>query len=100
MVYKKPRHLIDESTNKIKKLILERGHIFISGEYSNRTAPLVVYCPFHNKKVETTFYNYERSITGLQCCGREQVSEKLLSIYRGNNSKDACSCTKETISGW
>lgn len=42
MVYKKPRHLIDESTNKIKKLILERGHIFISGEYSNRTAPLVV----------------------------------------------------------
>jgi hypothetical protein len=78
MSYKKPEHLVQESTERVKKLIDERGHVFTSGEYRNRTAPLVVYCPKHNEQVVTTFYNYERSRTGLKCCGKVQTSGKLM----------------------
>ena len=79
MGYSKPKHLIEQSTNKTKKVIQERGHIFISGEFHNRESVLVVFCPVHKETVTTTFHNYNRSRTGLLCCGRLQVSEKLQS---------------------
>lgn len=78
MGYKKPEKDIQESTGKVKKLIETRGHIFKSGEYRNRKSVLVVFCPRHNQEVSTTFHNYERSRTGLNCCGNAQSSEKLL----------------------
>ena len=68
---------MEQSTNETKIKIEERGHIFISGEFLNRGSALVVICPFHQKIETTTFHNYNRSRTGLLCCGREQVSEKL-----------------------
>jgi hypothetical protein len=77
MGYSKPKHLIKQSTNNTKKVIHKRGHVFISGEFHNRESSLVVFCPFHKEKVTTTFHNYNRSQTGLLCCGRQQVSEKL-----------------------
>jgi hypothetical protein len=38
-----------------------------------------VECPICNKGkvVKTTFWNYKRSRTGLECCGKAQVSQKL-----------------------
>ena len=60
MGYSKPNHLIEQSTNQTKKLIQERGHIFISGKFHNRESVLVVFCPVHKERVTTTFYNYNR----------------------------------------
>ena len=38
---------------------------------------MIVFCPKHDIIAETTYTNYKRSRTGLACCGRQQVSEKL-----------------------
>ncbi len=38
---------------------------------------MIIFCPKHDIIAETTYTNYKRSRTGLPCCGRQQVSEKL-----------------------
>lgn len=77
MVYKKPTELIQKTTECAKNTINERRHVYIEGEYRNRESVLIVGCPTHEEVHQTTFYNYLRARTGLKCCGREQVSQKL-----------------------
>jgi hypothetical protein len=57
--------------------IEERGHIYVEGTYVNRESKLTVYCIFHDKLLETTFTNYNRSKTGCLFCGRKIVSKAL-----------------------
>ena len=77
MVYHKTEKQIKEDTDKIIKQIDKRGHVFIEGEYRNRDSTLIVYCPLHDEIIATTFHNYSRSKTGLDCCGKQLVREKL-----------------------
>lgn len=60
------------------ELITNRCHVYIDGTYENRESPLIVYCPIHGNEHTTTFHNYSRSVTGMSCCGKKVVSEKLL----------------------
>lgn len=77
MIFRKPEQKIEADTDKVIELIETRGHVFLEGEYRNRASTLVVYCPEHDNTSTTIFYNYKRSKTGLPCCGRKQVSDKL-----------------------
>lgn len=76
-MYSKPKKHIIKDTQETLALIEERGHMYIDGSYSNRQAPLIVYCAIHENEHATTFYNYNRSRTGCPCCGKAQVSAKL-----------------------
>jgi hypothetical protein len=77
MGYKKPLEHIQSDTDTTKILIEKRGHIYIEGEFSNREAVLIVWCPIHDDEHSTTFHNYNRSKVGLPCCAKQRVSEKL-----------------------
>lgn len=78
MVYKNPQKVKDMVTNLTLFNLYDRDHIFVSGTYENRQSKLTVYCPEHKITHETTFYNYNRSRTGLSCCGNSAKSEKLI----------------------
>lgn len=77
MVYKNSETFKKSQKNNALKLIEERGHIYISGEYETKDSDLEVACLEHKQLQTTTFTNYTRSKTGLLCCGRAQVSKKL-----------------------
>jgi len=47
---------------------------------------LIIFCPKHDIIAETTYTNYKRSRTGLPCCGRQQVSDKLTSRAFNQNT--------------
>lgn len=56
-----------------------RGHERLDdGTYENKQSTLLVLCHEHGEEYLTTFYNYNRCRTGLPCCGRAQVSQKLM----------------------
>ena len=55
----------------------ENGHKYVEGTYENQSSKLVVYCTTHGCSITTTFNNYRRCKTGLTCCGKKSVSEKL-----------------------
>jgi hypothetical protein len=74
MVYIHSEEKKKKSFQKSLDLIKKRGHVFVEGTYENRDSKLVVFCPLHEQKHETTFYNYERSVTGMPCCGKKSSS--------------------------
>lgn len=77
MVFKKSQAAIDADTENTIDLIESRGHVYVEGSCDNQKSTLVVWCPKHDFEHTTTFSNYKRSKTGLPCCGKEQVSQKL-----------------------
>lgn len=78
MVYKQKKQVQIEKTKETIQKIHEREHIYIEGTYQDKNSRLVVFCPEHGTENVTTFTNYKRSLTGCKCCGREQVSSKLI----------------------
>lgn len=100
MIYKlthKHARKLDEET---KALAILRGHEILDSQLgtllekykndplsvsefpSGKKAQLKVYCPKHHKQdksdaVWTTYANYKRCGTGLNCCGKQRVSQKL-----------------------
>nr|ALO21126.1 putative HNH homing endonuclease [Carteria crucifera] len=79
MIYRLSEKQKKEAEDRIRRLITQRGHIYRYGTYENKFSKLVVYCPkpTHNRQYHTTFDNYRRCKTGLECCGNEQKSKKL-----------------------
>lgn len=79
MVYVLLKEKKDKYQREVMNLIAERGHEYVSGNYDDKTSQLEVRCPKHPEEgiQVTTFYNYKRSCTGLNCCGKAQVSKKL-----------------------
>ena len=77
MVYQNFKAFQESQKDNVLKLIEERGHLYIRGEYENKESELEVSCLEHKKEYVTTFTNYKRSKTGLPCCGKAQVSKKL-----------------------
>lgn len=79
MVYKLPQEVKDKFHAEMLNLIKERNHVYISGKISQsaRSADYVVYCPMHDTTMQTSFFNYKRSVTGCPHCGRDNVSSKL-----------------------
>ena len=77
MVY----HLSEEqkkiSFDQSMKIIFERNHEYIDGQYESKFSKLIVYCPKHKKILKTTFTNYKRSVCGCPECGLESKSKKL-----------------------
>lgn len=78
MVYKQKTEVIIAKTKKVLTLIEQRDHLHIDGFYQNRSSKLVIWCLKHSTESLTTFHNYERSLTGCKCCGKERVSKKLM----------------------
>jgi hypothetical protein len=78
MIYKKSDAQIQTDTSTVEALIKKRNHQFISGLFINRKSELIVFCPLHNETHTTTFYNYARSVIGMNCCARERKSTSLL----------------------
>lgn len=78
MSYHKSQENIENDTEKTIDIIESRGHIYVKGIYQDRKSTLIVYCPIHEIEYTTTFYNYKRAKTGLDCCGNQLVSEKLI----------------------
>jgi hypothetical protein len=91
MVYQQKKEEIVKKTKKVMSLIEKRGHDYIDGSYQNRSSILVIWCPIHGNEYKTTFYNYERSLTGCLCCGRAQVSTKLKSRLFSQDTIDKMS---------
>jgi hypothetical protein len=77
MVYRNSKAFQESQKDNVLKLIEERGHLYIRGEYVTKGSELEVACLEHKGVHVTTFTNYKRSKTGLPCCGKAQVSEKL-----------------------
>jgi hypothetical protein len=77
MVYKQTQEEIDRITEITKLNLAKNNHSFIEGTYQNRESILVVWCHKHFEEVSTTFYNYNRCRTGLSCCGKARVRQKL-----------------------
>jgi hypothetical protein len=75
--YKLPEEKRLEIQQRVMDKITDNGHEYVSGDYQDRKSKLVVKCPKHGTTEHTTFYNYGRSRTGMSCCGKEQVSNKL-----------------------
>jgi len=68
---------IAATTAKALAKMDEHEHIYLDGVFVNRQSPLIVLCEKHDVVHTTTFWNYNRSRTGLPCCGNAQKSEKL-----------------------
>jgi hypothetical protein len=77
MNYKNSDNFCSQQFKKTLELIEERGHTYVDGNYKTKESKLLVYCPFHDEFLETTFTNYKRSKTGCKYCGRDKVSEAL-----------------------
>lgn len=99
-MYKLPKQILVEKQQKVVQKAQALGHVLVYSEYasnfaalpklpktkqelfrfrSTRKAVLFLRCPHHNngRLQKTTICNYLRSRTGLLCCGREKVSQKL-----------------------
>jgi len=54
------------------RLIEERGYVYRSGQYINRTSEYVVYCPIHDKEhTKILPRNFKRADYGVPCCVNE-----------------------------
>lgn len=99
-MYKLSKQNVLEKQQQVVQKAQAFGHIIVYSEYksdlvflqnlpqteqemfrfqSTRKAVLFLRCPFHNngRLQKTTICNYLRSRTGLLCCGRQKVSQKL-----------------------
>jgi hypothetical protein len=77
-MYKQTQEQIENTTQQTMENINKNGHEYVEGVYENRESVLIVWCPTHTEEHVTTFYNYNRSRTGMPCCGKEVVRAKLL----------------------
>lgn len=77
MIYRLPEILKLEKEIENIALVKNHGHQKLEGDYQGKNSRLVIYCPKHNVIAETTYANYKRCRTGLPCCGKQQVSDKL-----------------------
>lgn len=77
MSYKLSEKLKKTAMEKVFIEIERRGHVFIQGDYEQRTSALQVFCPIHHRIWKTPFYNYNRSVNGCKNCGQDIVSGKL-----------------------
>jgi hypothetical protein len=100
-MYKLPKHIIVQKQQQVVQKAQALGHILVYSKYESnlaalpklpktkqehfrfcsvREAVLFLQCPRHKngRLQKTTIFNYLRARTGLLCCGREKVSQKLL----------------------
>lgn len=77
MIYRNSEEFKREKIQQIKELAEKRSHTLISGSYETKESELVVRCNIHNEIFTTTFYNYQRSKSGLACCGKQRTSKAL-----------------------
>nr|YP_010732035.1 putative HNH homing endonuclease [Massjukichlorella minus]WDY12949.1 putative HNH homing endonuclease [Massjukichlorella minus] len=88
MVFKVSQKFKDRKMRLTLETIKYNGHLYISGSYETKNSPLVVYCKTHLIEYKTTFTNYCRSRSGLPCCGKASVSQKLSKRQFGIKSRE------------
>jgi len=63
----------EEKQLEMEKLVKDRGHILLEGVYVNNTSRFIVFCPIHQRRHETSLFNYKRSKKGIICCSKPIV---------------------------